>query len=42
MLVMPIEGRNRHLDPKQIPTRDRDIHLVELKLLIHKLATDLK
>jgi len=28
---MPIEGRGRHLDPKQIPTRDRDIHLVELK-----------
>jgi len=31
MLFMPIEGRGRHMDPKQIPTRDRDIHLVELK-----------
>ena len=31
LLVMPIEGRGRHLDPKQIPTRDRDIHLVEFK-----------
>ena len=29
VLVMPIEGRGRHLDPKEIPTRDRDIHLVE-------------
>ena len=28
---MPIEGRGRHLDPKQIPTRDRDIHLVKIK-----------
>ena len=28
---MPIEGRGRHLDPKQIPPKDRDIHLVELK-----------
>jgi len=26
---MPIERRGRHLDPKQIPTRDTDIHLVE-------------
>jgi len=25
---MPIEGRGRYLDPKQIPPRDRDIHLV--------------
>ena len=31
VLVMPIEGRGRHLDPKQIPTRDRDIHLEENK-----------
>ena len=31
MLVMPIEGRGRHFDPKQIPTRDRGIHLVEFK-----------
>ena len=31
VLVMPIEGRGRHLDHKQIPTRDRDIHLVEFK-----------
>jgi len=31
VLVMPIEGRGRHLDPKEIPTRDRDIHLVEFK-----------
>ena len=28
VLVMPIEGRGRHLDPKQIPQKDRDIHLV--------------
>ena len=28
---MPVEGRGRHLDPKQIPTRDRGIHLVEFK-----------
>ena len=28
---MPIEGRGRHLDPKQIPTRDKDVHLVEFK-----------
>jgi hypothetical protein len=28
---MPIEGRGRHLDPKQILTRDRDIHLVDFK-----------
>jgi len=28
---MPIEGRGRHFDPKQIPTRDRGIHLVEFK-----------
>jgi hypothetical protein len=28
---MPIEGRGRHLDPKQIPPKDRDIHLVEFK-----------
>ena len=27
---MPIEGRGRHLDPKQIP-KDNDIHLVEFK-----------
>ena len=31
VLVMPIEGRGRHLDPKQIPIRDKDIHLVEFK-----------
>jgi hypothetical protein len=30
VLVMPIEGRGRHLDPKQIPPKNRDIHLVEL------------
>ena len=30
-LVMPIERRGRHLDPKQTPTRDRNIHLVEFK-----------
>ena len=29
--IMPIEGRGRNLDPKQIPTRDKDIHLVEFK-----------
>ena len=27
VLVTPIEGRGRQLDPKQIPTRDTDIHL---------------
>ena len=33
MLVMPIEGRGRHLlDPKQIPTRDRNIHRIEIEL----------
>ena len=32
VLVMPIEGRGRHLDPKQVPPKDRDIHLVEFKL----------
>jgi len=31
VLVMPIEGRGRHLDPKQIPPKDRDIHLVEFR-----------
>jgi len=31
MLVMPIEGRGRYLDPKQISPTDRDIHLVEFK-----------
>ena len=31
VLVMPIEGRGRHLDPKQIPLKYRDIHLVEFK-----------
>ena len=31
VLVMPIEGRGRHLDPKRIPSKDRDIHLVEFK-----------
>ena len=31
VLVMPIEGRGRHLDPKQIPPKDKDIHLVEFK-----------
>jgi hypothetical protein len=31
MLIMPIEGRGRDLDPKQIPPRDKDIHLVEFK-----------
>ena len=29
VFVMPIEERGRHLDPKQIPPKDRDIHLVE-------------
>ena len=28
---MPIEGRGRHLDSKQIPPKDRDIHPVEFK-----------
>ena len=33
MLVMPIEGRGRHLlDPKQIPTSDRNIHRIEIEL----------
>ena len=31
VLVMPIEGRGRHLDPNYISTRDRDIYLVEIK-----------
>jgi hypothetical protein len=31
MLGMHIEGRGRHLDLKQIPPKDRDIHLVEFK-----------
>jgi hypothetical protein len=31
VLVMPIEGRGRHLDPRQIPPMDRNIHLVEFK-----------
>ena len=31
MLDMPIEGRGRHLDPKQIPPKDRDMHLLEFK-----------
>jgi hypothetical protein len=30
VLIMPIEGRGRYLDPKQISPRDRDIHLEEL------------
>jgi hypothetical protein len=30
---MAIEGRGRHLDPKQIPPKDRrDIHLVEVNI----------
>jgi hypothetical protein len=32
VLVMPIEGRGRHLDPKQTPPKYRDMHLVEFKL----------
>jgi hypothetical protein len=31
VLVTPIEGRGRHLDRKQMPPKDRDIHLVEFK-----------
>jgi hypothetical protein len=31
VLVMPIEGRGRHLDLKQIPPKDTDIPLVEFK-----------
>jgi len=31
LLVMPIEGWGRHLDPKQIPPKERGIHLVEFK-----------
>jgi len=31
VLVMPIEGRGRHLDPKQIPPKDGHLHLVEFK-----------
>jgi len=34
VLVMPIEGRGRHLDPKQIPPKDRDIHFVEFKFCL--------
>jgi len=33
---MPVEGRGRHLDPKQIPQKDRDIYLVEFKLSFAK------
>ncbi|KAF5839257.1 armadillo-type protein [Dunaliella salina] len=29
--VLPIPGRQTHLDPSKIPPQDRDIHLVELK-----------
>jgi hypothetical protein len=32
VLIMPIEGRGRHLDPKQIPPEDRDKHHVEFKI----------
>jgi len=43
VLVMPIEGRGRHLDPKQIPPKDRDIHLVEFKFCSDiKLAIDIR
>jgi hypothetical protein len=28
---MPIEGRGRHLDPKQVPPKNKGIHLVEFK-----------
>ena len=31
VLVMPIEVRGRYLDPKQIPSKDRDMHLVKFK-----------
>jgi hypothetical protein len=41
VLGMPIEGRSRHLDPKQIPPKDRDIHLVHI-LLRHESATDIR
>jgi len=37
VLVMPIEGRGRHLDLKKIPTRDRDIPTHK----VHQLATKL-
>jgi hypothetical protein len=36
MLVMSTQGRGRHLDPKQVPTRNRGMHLVELKLCSNK------
>jgi len=32
--VMPIKGRGRYLDPKLIPPRDSDIHLVEGKFCL--------
>jgi len=44
VLVMPIEGRGRHLDPKQIPPKDRDIHLVEFRFCsdINPQHTDIR
>ena len=29
VLVIPVEGRGRYLEPRLIPPRDRDIDLVE-------------
>jgi general stress protein CsbA len=29
VLVIPVEGRGRYLDPRLIPPRDRDIDLVK-------------
>ena len=44
VLVMPIEGRGRHLDPKQIPPKDRARHTsCRIKILLrHKPATDIR
>ena len=44
VLVMPIEGRGRHLDPKQIPPKDRARHTsCRIQILLrHKPATDIR
>jgi hypothetical protein len=42
VFVIPIEGRGRHWDPKQIPTRDRHASCRIQILLRHKPATDMR
>jgi hypothetical protein len=39
---MPIEGRGRYLDPKQIPQKDRDIHLAEVLLRYKPAIIDIR